>query len=163
MQFHIIRIFNYKNANEMNICIAYKKHAFLQKLTQVLRKNVLGAINCISLNSNGLLVTSGEFHYSDPGSIIRLAGWMAGIFGILCYLLTTVATSIPTRRNYLIFSFPRFKKVKCCVKCRLSTLNTWRIRRKVGNENTLLGTECFNISFPGSLYIPCYVRDTAYS
>ena len=51
-----------------------EKHAFLQKLIQVLRKNVFGAKNCMSLNSNGSLVTSGEFHYSDPGSIIRPAG-----------------------------------------------------------------------------------------
>ena len=46
------------------------------------------------------------------------------------------------------------------VEFRRSTRNALRIRRKVENGSVLMGIECFNNYFAGSLGLPCYVRDT---
>ena len=60
------------------------------------------------------------------------------------------------------FLFPRSdNETKRGVKFRRSTLNVFRIRRKLGKGSVLMGTECFNARFPGSICLHCYVRDTA--
>ena len=52
--------------------------------------------------------------------------------------------------KYLLFSFPRSTQ-----------LQKKEERKRKVEERVLLGTQCPNTGFPGSLRIPYYMRDTA--
>ena len=69
--------------------------------------------------------------------------------------------------KHLIILFPRSRnEAKGGVQFRDLRKDVSRMPpefRKVGNGSFLMATECLNTRFPGSLCLPCYMQDKAWS
>ena len=123
---------------------------------------------CNSVGRESLLLRHFIAHFPPNFSRILLSGFLAfriyiltDLIFIFLYLSRTELIDPFGRIKYFIFSFPRStNEAKRGVKFCHSTRNVSRIRCKVGNGSVLMGTGYLNIRLPGSLYLPCYVRDT---
>ena len=76
---------------------------------------------------------------------------------LVCHMIPYIFSFICKKIYLNIFIFLTRQSGELCL-----TANASRVRRKVGNGRKLMRTKCLN-RFPGSLCLPCFMQDTAWS